>query len=461
MILNPHIRVYKDKVSGGYNNSIGIEKMGSYAECWLGSFYVGSTSDNVDPAIIDLFRSSDKQIISGTKKDVPFQLHHWTSYLEEDESVDVVFYSAPVNIIRDRLNLIGYTFDTSKAAFTSWVNKKIEDSTFWAKKNNIGKFYSERLTSLKALNVDEWLLNLKQIRDKDLKKDEASSKGEHQETLIGYMLSHNWYGYPGLDLNVAIRLALEILPDTDEFIYDITDLVLSSGYSKDDDLFELYSTRSKTIILTEGSIDTWVISESLQLLYPHLADYFTFMDFEAARVGGGAGNLANIVKAFSGTGIVNKVIALFDNDAAAATALRGLRQVQIPLNIKVLQLPDTDFLRNYPTIGPSGLVNMNVNGLGASIELYLGKDVLIDQKENLRPIQWTGYISDVAKYQGEVLGKEEIQKKFKKKVAACKSNKTIIERVDWTELRAVLQILFSAFHDFDHVEILSLLGMSD
>jgi hypothetical protein len=434
--------------------------MGSYAECWLGPFYVGSTDDNIDPAIIDLFRSSDKHIVSGTKKDVPFPLHHWTSYLEEDESVDVVFYSAPVNIIRDRLNLIGYTFDTSKAAFTSWVNKEIEDSTFWAKKNNIGKFYSERLMSLKALNVDEWLLNLKQIRDKDLKKDDASSKGELQETLIGYMLSHDWYGYPGLDLNVAIRLALEILSDTDEFIYDITDLVSSGGYSKDDDLFELYSTRSKTIVLTEGSIDTWVISESLQLLYPHLADYFTFMDFEAARVGGGTGNLANIVKAFSGAGIVNKVIALFDNDAAATTALRGLKQAQIPSNIKVLQLPEIDFLRNYPTLGPSGLVNMDVNGLGASIELYLGKDVLSDQKENLKPIQWTGYISEIAKYQGEVLDKEEIQKKFKKKVAVCKSDESNLAMADWAELKKVLRVLFSAFRDFDRDVILSLVDIN-
>ena len=61
----------------------------------------------------------------------------------------------------------------------------------------------------------------------------------------------------------------------------------------------------------------------MQLLYPHLADYFTFMDFEGARVGGGAGNLANIVKAFAGAGIVNKIIAIFDNDTAGEAAIQG------------------------------------------------------------------------------------------------------------------------------------------
>ena len=31
-----------------------------------------------------------------------------------------------------------------------------------------------------------------------------------------------------------------------------------------------------------------------------LADYFSFMDFEGVRIGGGAGSLVNIVKAFAG-----------------------------------------------------------------------------------------------------------------------------------------------------------------
>ena len=42
-----------------------------------------------------------------------------------------------------------------------------------------------------------------------------------------------------------------------------------------------------------------------------------FMDFEGVRIGGGAGSLVNIVKAFAGAGIVNRTVALFDNDTAA------------------------------------------------------------------------------------------------------------------------------------------------
>jgi len=42
--------------------------MGSDAEGWLGSFYLGSTEGQIDPSIIQLFRSSDKKAVSGTKK---------------------------------------------------------------------------------------------------------------------------------------------------------------------------------------------------------------------------------------------------------------------------------------------------------------------------------------------------------------------------------------------------------
>ena len=51
--------------------------MGSYAECWLSTFYLGSTKDQVDPSIIRLFRSTDKKMFTGKKKDIPSHMRHW------------------------------------------------------------------------------------------------------------------------------------------------------------------------------------------------------------------------------------------------------------------------------------------------------------------------------------------------------------------------------------------------
>jgi hypothetical protein len=138
-----------------------------------------------------------------------------------------------------------------------------------------------------------------------------------------------------------------------------------------------HTANSKIIVLTEGKTDRWIISESIKLLHPHLLDYFTFMDFEAARVEGGAGPLAGMVKSFAGAGIVNKVVAVFDSDTAGESAIRTLRQIRLPENIRVMQLPPLEALTNYPTIGPAGTTAMDINGMAASIEQYLGADVFV------------------------------------------------------------------------------------
>ena len=117
-----------------------------------------------------------------------------------------------------------------------------------------------------------------------------------------------------------------------------------------------YASGSKVIILTEGKSDGWIIAGAMKLLYPHLLGYFTFMDFELARVGGGAPQLANIVKSFAGAGIVNKVIALFDNDTIGKEAVQNLQQLKLPGNLRVLNLPDLPTLRKYRPIKTTSFI---------------------------------------------------------------------------------------------------------
>ena len=45
--------------------------MGSYAECWLGSFYVGSTKNEIDTGLMQLVRSSDKNVVRAKKSTNP------------------------------------------------------------------------------------------------------------------------------------------------------------------------------------------------------------------------------------------------------------------------------------------------------------------------------------------------------------------------------------------------------
>ena len=232
--------------------------------------------------------------------------------------------------------------------------------------------------------------------------------------------------------------------------------VFSNGYyTIDDDVCQIalesfigdYATSSKIIVLTEGSTDTEILKKSLRLLYPHLYDYYTFMDF-GVKPPGGVGHLINAVKSFAGAGIENRVIALFDNDTAAYSAVGNLSKLKLSNNIKNTHYPDIELAESYPTNGPNGISNQNINKLACSIELYLGRDVLENNGE-LIPIQWKGHDEKTGKYQGKILNKTDIQKQFRKKIDLCTENNNEINNCDWSELHQIFKHIFSLFSDLE------------
>jgi hypothetical protein len=437
--------------------------MGRYAECWLGPFYVGSTKNGFEPDLIQLFRSTEKVATIVKKHHLPYQMRRWATQMDADEvDVPVLFYHAPISIVRDRLELRGYTTDLAKALFTKSLSAEASNAASY-RGTPYWELYEPTVRALEGVDVEQWLGALRFIKNQTLlPRDLGGSSAEHKGTLVGYMLEQDWYGYPGPDINVALRVALEVCSENDELIYDLTDL-LDEYVQAEEDLVSSaltesvsdYLYRGKIIVLTEGVSDGWIISESLRLLYPHLSDYFTFMDFEGARVAGGAGSLANIVKAFAGAGIVNRILAIFDNDTAGEIAIRSLRNVRLPGNIRILKLPEIAALREYPTIGPSGQGLMDVNGIAGCIELYLGSDVLRDEEGRTSPVQWTGYEPSAGKYQGEVLFKGKIQERFKKKVESCRANPQIFNKEEWCGLDAILTAMLAAFHQQDKEQISS------
>jgi hypothetical protein len=432
--------------------------MGSYAECWIGPFYVGATKSDIDPELMGLFRSTDKNVLHGMKHALPFFMRHWLEHIDDDEEVSAVFYRIPLTVVRDRLELKGYTLDVAKSAFNASCRAAAERYAKYVERSESNAL-EPLARALKTIDVDHWLASLRMIRTTSLKKVESRKEAQEAEVhSMSHMFEMDWHGYSGLDLNVPLRLVLEICAEDDEFIYDVTEIILGGYFSVDEDFVSSalapssshYSSNSKRIILTEGRSDSWIISESFKLLCPHLVDYFSFMDFDGTRVVGGAGSLANIVRAFAGAGILNRVIAVFDNDTAAETAIRTLRNIQVPENIQILKLPEHAALRKYPTIGPSGPISMDVNGSAGSIELYLGADVLANEQGELAPVQWAGYEPSVGKYQGEVLFKDAIQKRFKQKLEACDTDRSLLQRSDWSGIRSILSAIVVAFHPLDN-----------
>ncbi len=433
--------------------------MGSYAQCWLDDLFVGSSKNDIDTEIISLFCPQDKIISASLTGSVPNHLKHYQETLSEEPDLKVVYYEAPVDVVRQRLNVLGYDLDNAKEAFSAWISEEHkraqEMAEEWGGRDSDSKelmegHYKNECEILSSLTPEDWIENLKVIQASGLETNYYGRyEGPHEDTAIGYMLSNDWYGYPGYDLFVPLRLAIEAIENSKKLVYDLTDLIWSGYFDEEDDFVEYgleisaseYSSKSKTIVLTEGKTDAWVLNETFSLLYPHLKEYFSFLDFESTGYGGGVGNLANVVKAFAGAGIVNNVIALFDNDTAAASACKSLEKVSLPSNIAIRHLPELELLKSYPTIGPSGSVELDVNGMAASIELYLGEDILRLDDGNLVPIQWTGYDKSAKQYQGEVLEKALLHSRFKDKLARANRG----EELEWSDLDAVFQLLFSSF----------------
>jgi len=334
-------------------------------------------------------------VISQRDNYIPPQLQEIADETDFDGGERLVFYVAPVSVVRDRLELMGYTLATCKAVFNDCVHVELsrcERSVATASDRMID-YYGKIISSLRSMDADAWIETLKVIISKQLisKHDKSNPDG----TVLGYMLENDWFGYDGPDRNVGIRLAIEACLEGAQLMYDISDLVAQGFIDADDDLVEAattvhagqYLSVGRTIILTEGRSDSSALSASLLLLYPHLADYYSFLDFDAFRVPGGSGSLANLTRAMAAAGVINRIIALFDNDTAGESAMRGLRSLNLPTNICLARLPDLEDLRAYPTLGPTGSTTMDVNGIAASIELYLGRDALTASDGKLVPVQ--------------------------------------------------------------------------
>src|SRR5436190_17494162 len=139
--------------------------------------------------------------------------------------------------------------------------------------------------------------------------------------LNDHSLGDGHFGFPSYDRRTVLRAMCDVLDQHAEVVMDLTDLVLGGWYDTDDDLIQEadylvsadYQTTQRIIALTEGGSDKRVLQAALGLIYPHLREYFAFMDFDELNVPGGAPSLVNFVKAFAAAGVINRVVAIFDN----------------------------------------------------------------------------------------------------------------------------------------------------
>ncbi|MFI5950394.1 HEPN/Toprim-associated domain-containing protein [Micromonospora chalcea] len=340
-------------------------------------------------------------------------------------------YVSTVREVRDRLQLHGFTADRARAELDKAVQA-------WHAKHP-------------ALDADDLGVP---VRDAAMILSELGDFVNSTDEWATYQLPEDveWK----LGARIILRLALDVSTDPGRTLrYNLDDLrryrLLTPGtpitkQAREERLREI-ATDAPLVILTEGSSDSQLLSEAIQVTHPHLVGFLRFMDFGSGAQGS-AGSLPKMVRSFVGAGVANRVLVLADNDTAARDALDKLKREGLPDGYRLMHYPDLSLLRRYPTLGPQldDPVLMDVNGKAGSLEMYLGRELLTVNGE-LVPVQWTGYVEGRKSYQGAIseAEKNRIQRAFRKKVKAALLDPSVREQQDWGGVEAIVRAILGVF----------------
>jgi hypothetical protein len=142
---------------------------------------------------------------------------------------------------------------------------------------------------------------------------------------------------------------------------------------------------------------------------------------------------------------IGVVVALFDNDAAGEDARKKLNGTPLSDNVKVLSLPVLEYAKSYPTVGPQGTAEVDVNGCACSLELYFGRDVLEGDVGELAPVEWSSRVRALDRYQGAVVDKAALRSKYLNVLSRAADSSEAWKQHDWEPMERVFAAIFGAF----------------
>lgn len=374
--------------------------MGSYAGLHIKGQELLWWKNGLSPIIASLFTKDELHSGTGPEGYALLEkyglLSRYQDLTPEDIEWDIVLAAVDVATLKQRLSIYGY----NKGVFEDAIDFEIR-----------------RLREYIDDPDDRY--DLRDHYTRELEKYESIKSGKIPFNEISYKLLENLEFY-----NEAAQIWMAVqhkdVKDTDVAVINLDDLIeggwLNEELENEDTNFLLTADSFVTetpVLITEGVTDKRVLEKSLSVIYPKLTSNVKFLDMNF-KPENGVASIIKMVRSFAAAGINNRILVLLDNDSAATEAMLNLPR-QLPANIKVIQYPDIDLLREYPTLGPQGDVKMNVNGLAGSIEMYMGEDILTDASGDLEPVQWGGYMSRIGKYQGSLVNKGVVQKRFESK----------------------------------------------
>ncbi len=352
----------------------------------------------------------------------------------DDQEKVVSYFCAPAAKVRRRMEVQGYTAERCRALWEREFAHHLARAEELVANGNYPDLAKE-IAEQKDLTFEAW-------------EAKQAAAGVDEFLRFGGVHIFNFAdSFAALALYIDVYKPEVIWTEfTDNFDYDPE---LSIRENLDglpvDYEYDFIEPAGNVLILTEGTSDTKILSRAIRAMYPEFADMYEFIDFEEFKIEGGVSAATKMIKAFAGVRLTQKTIGLFDNDAAGWEQKNLLdRMTNLPPSIRIMVLPDVEIGKDYPTLGPEGLRNMDINGSACSIELFLGREAISDEHGKLRPVRWTAWNKAAGKYQGELDNKNAATQHFLDAIKAGGDPASM--RARFPEMDALLNHIFQAFH---------------
>ena len=348
-------------------------------------------------------------------------------------------YRAERETVLKRLDLMGCTESVAYGRFNDWQNvmyRKYDERLRFGK--SVDKSTRDFLLKF---DWEKWKESVARNLGRDKNSEDCENIGDRQMRRYG----SDWLWFDGFQSLISLRAIIQGATHIQTITLDVNELLVrrKKNFNFCPEHKRIISEQGQptgpAIILVGGESDIAILKAFFQRFFPDLEGFVKIFDHSEFSMENGAENLLKILKAFASTRVPTQIVAVFDNDTAGLTAYQRSKSIDLPANITCIHLPDIELGRSYPTTGPLGRQNADINGKACSIELYLGRRALTSDSA-LRTVQWTSYDKNTETYQGEIEEKEAIREAFLLEMRL----RNDLKEADYEEMMLVWHKIFKA-----------------
>lgn len=203
-------------------------------------------------------------------------------------SKDEYQYITTVKKAKEILDATGYTLTRLERKFSEMLEIKefeelFDEESKITKKNYTYKNWLKAIKNISIMLENEGYDYKKPIKGNNLIEKMILKTINYSD----FTWNDTFWGIPNeyLKLNddfLIFRAILESFNNDKQIVLDYT-WIAKGGYC-DANLPKEWFEIERTIIMTEGKFDAFVLESVIELLYPHLKNCFYFMDFDMTKV---------------------------------------------------------------------------------------------------------------------------------------------------------------------------------